>query len=988
MAKGNLKGITIEIGGNTAPLNKALSEVNTNSRKLQGELREVNKLLKTDPGNIELTAQKQKLLADAVENSREKLDTLRKAQVQVEEQFKNGAIGEAEYRAFQREVINAEQALNKAEAASRDFGNELENAGTAGNSIKAVNASLETVDNTSEKLQSELREVNKLLEVDPSNVELAAQKQNLLAESVNNSREKLETLKKAQADVEAEFESGDIGTEEYREFQREVIEAEQALNKAEKASADFGDELANTGKDAGSAGDDTEKAGKQAKESGDNAEKGGGGWEKLGTLAAGAGKVTIGAVAAIGTGAVAAGAGIFKLGTEAGQTADDLITLSNQTGIGVEKLQEWEYAARFVDVEVETLTKSMAKQIKSQKAAQDGTKLSVDAYKKLGVEYENADGTLRDSQEVYFEIIDALGKMENETERDATAMQLLGKSAQELNPLIKAGSDELRKLGEEANSAGLVIDESMLEKLGEFDDTMQKTEAQMQGIGKQIAVNFLPSLQTVGSGISSLLTDIGKSLSDGFQPEDIKTIGKSISKKLIEGMKLISEYMPEFLETISAALTELITLIITLIPALLPPLIAAALQLLQGIASALTENAQMIVDVIMHLITSIIEFIITNLPMFIDMGLQIIIALINGIAQALPQIIQAIVDMIPLLIQAIVDNLPLLIEAGINLLLSLVDGLIKAIPQLLNALPTIINALLKGILAAIPQLIEAGIKLLISLVEALPTIIQKIIAVLPKIITSIINALLNNIPLIVQAGIKLIIALVQAMPQIITEIVKAIPLIITSILSAIVGNIDKIILAGVQLFVSIIKGQARFVAEIVKAVPKIITALVGSFKSHLGKMAEIGLNLVQGIWNGISNAGDWLWGKISGFFGGITNRIKSFFGIASPSKLFRDLIGVNLAKGVGVGFEIETPNLQKDIDKNLKAVTSGIESTIDIEKSNLATLPTTQSTASLGGLHFHIDKVENSNNRSVHEFMDDAMEAAEEYIARRGGVFA
>lgn len=127
MAK--IKGITIEIGGNTQPLSKALSDVNKKSKDLQSELREVERLLKLDPKNTELLAQKQKLLAEAVESSREKLDRLKTAQEQVNEQFRKGEINEEQYRAFQREVVKAEQELEKFEKQLRETGLTAEQVG-------------------------------------------------------------------------------------------------------------------------------------------------------------------------------------------------------------------------------------------------------------------------------------------------------------------------------------------------------------------------------------------------------------------------------------------------------------------------------------------------------------------------------------------------------------------------------------------------------------------------------------------------------------------------------------------------------------------------------------------------------------------------------------------------------------------------------------------------------------------------------------------
>lgn len=112
MANKNIKGITIELDGNTTGLQKALKTVDSTSVKLNSELKEVNKLLKFDPSNVELVAQKQKLLTDSIENTSTKLDQLKSAQSQVEAQFKSGNIGEEQYRAFAREVAQTEQSLN------------------------------------------------------------------------------------------------------------------------------------------------------------------------------------------------------------------------------------------------------------------------------------------------------------------------------------------------------------------------------------------------------------------------------------------------------------------------------------------------------------------------------------------------------------------------------------------------------------------------------------------------------------------------------------------------------------------------------------------------------------------------------------------------------------------------------------------------------------------------------------------------------------
>lgn len=129
MAASTIKGITIEIGGDTTKLDKALSGVNKQSRDLQKELKEVEKGLKLDPKNTELLAQKQTLLKEAVTATSEKLDVLKSAEAQVQKQFENGEVSEEQYRALQREIIKTEADLKNLKTAAEDSNSTLEKAG-------------------------------------------------------------------------------------------------------------------------------------------------------------------------------------------------------------------------------------------------------------------------------------------------------------------------------------------------------------------------------------------------------------------------------------------------------------------------------------------------------------------------------------------------------------------------------------------------------------------------------------------------------------------------------------------------------------------------------------------------------------------------------------------------------------------------------------------------------------------------------------------
>lgn len=129
MANSKIRGITIEIGGDTTKLDKALGNVDKKVKGTQVELREVNKLLKIDPTNTEMLAQKQALLSDAISETKEKLDILKNAESQVQEQFKKGEVSEEQYKALQRELGRTEVELANLEEAARQTDTAIEQLG-------------------------------------------------------------------------------------------------------------------------------------------------------------------------------------------------------------------------------------------------------------------------------------------------------------------------------------------------------------------------------------------------------------------------------------------------------------------------------------------------------------------------------------------------------------------------------------------------------------------------------------------------------------------------------------------------------------------------------------------------------------------------------------------------------------------------------------------------------------------------------------------
>lgn len=607
-------------------------------------------------------------------------------------------------------------------------------------------------------------------------------------------------------------------------------------------------------------------------------------WEAVGETVGKVGKAFGAALAALGAAAVGAASALAGLTVSASNYADDLITQATFTRQTTDDLQKYAYAARFIDVEVNTLTKSMAKNIKSMDSARKGSAEYADAYKKLGVSVTDANGELRNSNEVYWDCIDALGSIQNETERDALAMQLFGKSAQELNSVIEAGSEAFKELGDEAEQMGFILSEDAVNRLGAFNDKLQVLQAGAEGLKNAASLIALPFLDTLaGEGIP-IMTKFSKAVMDA--EGDVTKMADALGEGISDVLNLIVEKLPEFIDM--------------------------GVQMVTSLISGIVSNAPTIATAAVQIVETLVEGIAELLPLLIEGAAQLIAGLATGLAKSLPKLVPTIVDVVLKIVQTLIDNIPLLIDAALQLITGLAQGIINAIPVIVAALPQVITSLIDGLLSAIPQIIQAGIDLLTALVAALPEIIAAIVEAIPQIIDGIITALTENIPLIIQAGIDLLVALIQALPEIIVTIVQAIPQIISSIVNALIGNIDQIIMAGVQLFVALIQNLPTIIVEIVKAVPQIVSGIVQAFASLGGEMINAGANLLRGLWEGISGAASWLWEKVSGWASSLVSGIKDFFGIHSPSTVFAE-IGGNMADGVGVGFTDNMGGVEGDM---------------------------------------------------------------------------
>lgn len=203
----------------------------------------------------------------------------------------------------------------------------------------------------------------------------------------------------------------------------------------------------------------------------------------------------IGSIAAASAAIVEVEKALADLTLEQAAAAGEIQDLSMQTGLSTEAVQRYQYACDMIGVSFDTVASSQAKMIQSMADVQSGSETAAATWNQLGIEVMNADGSLRDAQEVFLEVIDVLGQIENVTQRDAVSMEIFGRSAQDLNPLIVQGTDAFQAFYDEASDVKDILTDVQLETLAGLDDEMHRVEARLESGANSMALKFTPALQ-------------------------------------------------------------------------------------------------------------------------------------------------------------------------------------------------------------------------------------------------------------------------------------------------------------------------------------------------------------------------------------------------------------------------------------------------------------------------------------------------------------
>lgn len=382
--------------------------------------------------------------------------------------------------------------------------------------VSEINASLRV-------LNSEMKLVSEQFKNNDKSVEALTASSDVLSRQILTQKEKVEALQAALKNSAERYGEADARTKRWQtslnNAQAELVKMERELkansdamekNNEDLADLDEGfDDTIGSGKGLGDVLDDlTGKLGINLPE---------GATSTLNSMVSLGGELTllIGAFAAAAAAIVEVEKALANLTLEQAAAAGEIQDVAMQTGLSTEAVQRYQYACDMIGVSFDTVASSQAKMIRSMADVQSGSETATATWNQLGIEVMNADGSLRDAQEVFLEVIDVLSQIENATQRDAVSMEIFGRSAQDLNPLIVQGTDAFQAFYDEASNVKDILTDVQLETLAGLDDEMHRVEARFESGANSMALKFTPALQEfyekTSEGIKSIEEDFAAS---------------------------------------------------------------------------------------------------------------------------------------------------------------------------------------------------------------------------------------------------------------------------------------------------------------------------------------------------------------------------------------------------------------------------------------------------------------------------------------------
>lgn len=487
---------------------QAISEIGSGMKVLDAEMRKVTSAYGKNAESAKLLGQQNDILQRQIYSQTEKIRYMQEA---LKNSVKKTGESSKATMAWKASLQNATAKLNDLNNQMRENEQRMN-----GEKERKYRENIERLSASMDVLDAEMRKVSAKYADNAESAELSAAKTDLLTQKISLQYDKIDNLKAGLEEAAENYGSNAV----------ETLRWEKELNNAEAELYKLNGQLKNNTEQVEDTTTATEDAGQSMGNLGDVVN---GLTSKLGIQLPDGMKSSMNAMGSLDTQSLALAGGfaavaaaivkvekaMISMTKESAAFADNIITLSMQTGQSTQQLQEFAYASELIDVSVDTLQGSLTKLTNNMQDAMNGTGNAKASFDKLGVSVINAvDGSMRSANDVFYETIDALGQVKNETERDAMSMDIFGRSAQDLNPLIIQGSKTLKEYADEAHNVGYVLDDEALSALGAVDDAYQRLQKTQEGVKNQLSAEFAPYLEEFYGDVTTMVKDGGKALKD------------------------------------------------------------------------------------------------------------------------------------------------------------------------------------------------------------------------------------------------------------------------------------------------------------------------------------------------------------------------------------------------------------------------------------------------------------------------------------------
>lgn len=607
----------------------------------------------------------------------------------------------------------------------------------------------------------------------------------------------------------------------------------------------------------------------------------------------------------------------------------------------------------------------------------------------LGIEITNSDGSSKSLMEVMQNLRTSFDGL-SESEQAAAASTIFGKESMSgMLAVINASDEDFAKLTESIYNCDGAAEQMAATMQDNLQGQVTILKSGVEGLGiavyeklqeplKNLAVKgqeYIGQLTDAfnSGGFSGLVSEIGNVLADAvsmvmtYAPKlvdaavdcidafiggissalpAIAPAAVQIGTTLIEGIirvvpQLLSagvQLLTALVEGAASAAPQLIVAFVEAVAAVIealieqaPALLQAGMELLQALADGILQSLPIIAEAAPELIQSLCDSVTETLPQLLATGLEIVNSLVEGLIQAAPQIATAAAQIITTLATFVIQNLPTIALAAVEIISTLADTLISSIPSLLKSVVDIMQGILGFVCDNLPTIAQAAVEILTTLCEKLVAIIPQLVPVVTQIIMSIFNFVVQNLPTIVQAAIQIMVTLVQGIIAQIPTLIPAVVQLISQIFQSIVANLPTIISGAIQIITTLAMGLIQAIPHVIAAIPQIVSAIINGFLNT--NWASVGVHIIQGIGSGIASAAKGLVQIAVNAARNAIYAVKSWLGIASPSKRAKKEIGQWILPGVGEGVKESEPELNdrmEDAADHMVSAFNGHSRNIDV----------------------------------------------------------